>query len=325
MREVVMKPEILEQAAQWLDQETELTAVQQTELKAWLQHPEHAAAYKKMQKLLNSDALSEALGQPVSSQVISIKRANKTTLPLAVAASLALICVLAYMTMLGDLQKTKPIQTAALSAPNYHVEITAPIAKRTSSLLEDGSHVHLNANSVLSVSQTKEQRFAELTQGQVFFNIAPDKNRPFVIDAGDSEITVLGTSFDVERTPQFTSITVYEGVVKVKADKEITLTKGQGIRIESGEIMSYTDQIRQMLPLWRTGWLEVTDAPIKDVATQLQAYLDKEIILDEPVTSLRINGRFALDRPEESLILISKTNQLELHHEAQRIVLRSKK
>ncbi|WP_133468275.1 FecR family protein [Paraglaciecola marina] len=320
-----MRPEILEQAAQWLDQETELTTTQQTELKAWLQTPEHAAAYDKMQKLLNSEALAEALRQPSSPRVIPINSKPKSKITLAIAASVALIFGLSYMIFLNNLVPIKPIQTAALSTPNYHVEITAPIAKRTSSLLEDGSHVHLNANSVLSVSQTKEQRFAALTQGQVFFDIAPDKNRPFVIDAGDSEITVLGTSFDVERTPNYTSISVYEGVVKVKADKEITLTKGQGIRVESGQIISYTDKNHQMLPLWRTGWLEVTDAAITDVATQLQAYLEKEIILEEPITSLRINGRFALDRPEESLMLISKTNQLELHNEAQRIVLRSKK
>lgn len=326
-----MKPEILEQAADWIDQKTELTTKQKASLEIWLQNSEHEAAYKKMQSVMNSNELMEAV---THSKKENVKPAAKIKLetkvkplkyfqtPLALAASVA--CIFTFVYMLYPLTNTQPqVEVAAQNI--YQTELNTEIAERSSSMLKDGSKVHLNANSVLSVSQTKEQRLASLDKGQVFFDVAPDKNRPFIINAGDSTITVLGTSFDVDRTPNYTSISVYEGVVKVKAEEEITLTKGQSIKISSGRIVDFKNQLQDMLPLWRSGWLEVDDGSIVDVVAQLQSYLDKEVVFDAQLTDLRINGRFALDRPEESLMLISNANQLELHYEAQRIVLRPKK
>jgi transmembrane sensor len=327
-RELAMKPEILEQAADWIDQETELTAKQKAELGIWLQNPEHEAAYKKMQRVMNSSGLVEAITlsqQEKVNQVTKIKpvvKVNYFQTPLALAASIA--CIFTFVYMLYPLTNTQPqVEVAAQNI--YQTELNTEIAERSSSMLKDGSKVHLNANSMLSVSQTKEQRLASLDKGQVFFDVAPDRNRPFIINAGDSTITVLGTSFDVDRTANYTSISVYEGVVKVKAEEEITLTKGQSIKISSGRIVDFKNQLQDMLPLWRSGWLEVDDGSIVDVVSQLQSYLDKEVVFDAQLTDLRINGRFALDRPEESLMLISNANQLELHYEAQRIVLRPKK
>lgn len=324
IREELMKPDILEQAANWLDQENELTSAEKSELNAWLANPEHMAAYKKMQGLLNSDALSDALQQSSDSTVVCFEQTRKKHVSVAMAASLAFVCILAYILMPYGNEYSEPRQTTASTSHIYEVELSSPIAERKSSVLDDGSQVHLNANSALSVSQTKNKRFAVLEQGQVFFDIAPDKNRPFIINTGNAEITVLGTSFDVKRTPQHTTVSVYEGTVNVKADKKVTLTKGHSIKVQAGKIVNVSEQTFDILPLWRAGWLEVDNTPIDEVIAQFQAYLDKKVVFDERLSGLLINGRFALDRPEESLMLISNTNQLEFVNETQRIVIQAK-
>ena len=318
-----MAPDIMEQAADWLDLETELTAEQKTQFDIWLQTPEHAAAYNKMQNVMSSDLLSEAINQSKQKNISTVSRIKNFHAPLALAASVA--CILSFVYILYPVTNIPPQQSIAVTtSKNYKLALNTPIAKRSSSMLKDGSHVHLNANSILKISQTHKQRLASLEQGHVFFDVAPDRKRPFIIDVGDSKITVVGTSFDVERTPHYTNISVYEGVVKINAEKEVTLTKGQSIKIQSGHITYLKNNLQNMLPQWRSGWLEVNDAPIVEVIAQLQGYLKKEVVFDEQVGDLHINGRFALDRAEESLMLISNTNHLVLHHEAQRIVLSSK-
>jgi transmembrane sensor len=318
-----MAPDIMEQAANWLDLEAELTDEQKTQFDIWLQIPEHAAAYKKMKKVMSSDLLSEAINQSQQKNISMVSRIKNFPAPLALAASVA--CILSFVYMLYPVANTPLTQPVTIATTKtYEIELSTPIAKRSSSMLKDGSHVHLNANSIVNISQTQNERLASLKQGQVFFDVAPDKKRPFIIDVGNSKITVVGTSFDVERTPFYTNISVYEGVVKVKVQKEVTLTKGQSIKIQSGQITYFKNSLEDMSSQWRSGWLEVNDASIVEVIAQLQGYLSKKVVFDDQVRGLRINGRFALDRAEESLMLISNTNQLVLHHEAQRIVLSSK-
>lgn len=326
-REAAMTSEILEQAADWLDQETELSPAQQVEFETWLQCPEHAAAYEKMQALLNSDELTEAMQQSQTphNTVVPITRGKSAHMPWAIAASFVGICLISYLNFSVKQQPSAP--TALAEAPAYKVELIAPIATRTSSLLKDGSHVHLNAESVLQITQTTKQRLASLSQGQVFFDVAADKQRPFVISAGNSEITVVGTAFDVDHTLDYTKVSVYEGIVEVSVSEKdhVRLTAGQSVRIQAGKIVSYTDQLQDMLPAWRTGWLEVENVAMHEVIGKLQRYLTKEVVIDsQTIQGVKINGRFALDKPEDALALISHTHHLELHHEAQRIILRTK-
>lgn len=64
--------------------------------------------------------------------------------------------------------------------------------------LPDGSLITMNRNTTLSYKPGfgKRNRHVSLT-GEAFFEIAPDKTKPFIIDAGKAKVTVTGTSFNV--------------------------------------------------------------------------------------------------------------------------------
>lgn len=82
--------------------------------------------------------------------------------------------------------------------------------------LPDGSIARLSENSVLSYppSFRKDQRRLRLS-GQCFFNVLPDRDRPFVIDANDVTVKVIGTSFTIRASGSETEIQVMTGVVRV--------------------------------------------------------------------------------------------------------------
>ena len=95
--------------------------------------------------------------------------------------------------------------------PIYATEI----GERRSITLADGSTVNLNARSRLRVEFAKKERRVELLEGQALFQVAKDKNRPFIVSSGDATVRAVGTQFDVYRRTNGTTVTVLEGRVAV--------------------------------------------------------------------------------------------------------------
>ena len=63
--------------------------------------------------------------------------------------------------------------------------------------LEDGSHVHLDSRSAIAVRYDGSQRRIALLQGEAWFEVAPNKDRPFVVEAAGGSVTARGTAFDL--------------------------------------------------------------------------------------------------------------------------------
>jgi transmembrane sensor len=95
--------------------------------------------------------------------------------------------------------------------PNYATDI----GERRSITLTDGSTVDLNARSKLRVEFSGAARRVELLDGQALFQVAKDKNRPFIVRSGEAIVRAVGTQFDVNRKADGTTITVLEGRVAV--------------------------------------------------------------------------------------------------------------
>jgi transmembrane sensor len=89
------------------------------------------------------------------------------------------------------------------------------IGERRSITLADGSTVDLNARSRIRVEFSGAERHVELLQGQALFQVAKDKNRPFIVASGDATVRAVGTQFDVNRKASGTTVTVLEGRVAV--------------------------------------------------------------------------------------------------------------
>jgi transmembrane sensor len=102
--------------------------------------------------------------------------------------------------------------------PNY----TTDIGERRSITLADGSTVDLNSRSRLRVEFTRGERRVELVKGQALFQVAKDKNRPFIVSSGDAMVRAVGTQFDVYRKANgATTVTVLEGRVAVYSTAQV--------------------------------------------------------------------------------------------------------
>ncbi|MDO6694311.1 FecR domain-containing protein [Aliiglaciecola sp. 3_MG-2023] len=331
-----MNKQTLEQAADWFDQQDSLEGAQATEFKHWLATPENADAYRKISQLMQSAEVNAALNNNLTStistethekdpsqnkgksKVFSFYQFN----PINIAASL--LCI-AFITSFFIFQQNTTNDSSSLAAvpkPIYQQQFQAPVGSRSSQVLQDGTQVHLNADSQLEVQQTSTSRYAQMTHGQIYFDVAKDKTRPFVIDVGEVQIRVLGTAFDVDHTNARTLISVYEGRVQINADDVFTLVKGEQLIVENGRGSKVTFKQLAMLPAWRSGWLEVEQQPLQDVVAHMQRYIEKPVeIVTQDLLNRKISGRFPLDKAEQSLALIASAHQFTVTYEANKILL----
>jgi transmembrane sensor len=106
--------------------------------------------------------------------------------------------------------------------------------------LTDGSVIELNARSRVKVEYTSDARRVDLLEGQALFHVAKNKQRPFIVDTGDTRVRAVGTSFDVYRAKNGTVVTVIEGRVAVGTSQQPTRAGSSGSQSERAALGSYS-------------------------------------------------------------------------------------
>lgn len=91
------------------------------------------------------------------------------------------------------------------------------IGERIVLALPDASTLTLGPASRVAAHYTRRQRAIVLERGEALFDVARDASRPFLIDAGQARLTVLGTRFTVNRLPGLVRVSVDHGTVRLSA------------------------------------------------------------------------------------------------------------
>ncbi len=169
-------------------------------------------------------------------------------------------------------------------------------------VLPDGSMVSLDADSAIALGSG--DRAVELLAGRAFFQVKRDPAHRFTVKAGEADVTVLGTAFDVLLSERSVSVAVQRGSVSVAAPtSSATLQPGQRAIVDraDGAISAATVGI-DGIAAWRGGTLVVEGVPVADVIEELDRHHAGLILLRGPVLGARrITGVFDLRAPEAAL------------------------
>lgn len=174
--------------------------------------------------------------------------------------------------------------------------------------LDDGSVVHLGADSAIDTDYGDGYRRVHLVTGQAFFEVASDPQRPFVVRAGGLDVTVLGTAFDVQRTSRSYIVGVQHGAVAVRYQGahrtvERQLAPGEQLRIARGDGSVALEPIAPgTVAAWRHGRLFVHERSVADVVETLQRYYHGRILVpDRALAERRVTGSYRLDDLDRAL------------------------
>lgn len=158
--------------------------------------------------------------------------------------------------------------------------------------LSDGTKIYLAANSSFQYpAQFKgNERKVSLLKGNAFFEVAKDKEHPFIIYSGPIKTRVVGTSFHIQFSKSKCEVLVVTGKVNVS-------TKGQSVDLVPNQEAVFNGQKLTKLPIgkslsinWYTTDITLNQATLKQVITILQYKygvtfsFKNEAVLTTPVT-----------------------------------------
>lgn len=139
--------------------------------------------------------------------------------------------------------------------------------------LSEGSKVTVNSNSRLTYPKKFQQDKRVVTlDGEAFFEVAKDPERPFIINAGKIRVEVLGTSFNVKAYENLEQVEVVVSTGKVavyslnKPDEKVVLVKGQkAIFYKSSTKIEASLNEDINFAAWKTKEIIFEDTPMPEV------------------------------------------------------------
>lgn len=193
--------------------------------------------------------------------------------------------------------------------------------------LADGSKLTLNANSsiVFPASFSAYQRKVE-TRGEVFFEVEKDKlGRPFVVKAGDTQIKVLGTKFNVNyKEGQYLRTALFEGKVVVRNPGfEVQLQPGNELNLDATGKYTVTKFATEQVGAWKEGYFSLEHKNIAQIMEEVGDWYNVEIVYADVDLDVRYHGSVSKFSDIETLLDIlslAKGNTFEI--KGRRIMVR---
>ena len=215
--------------------------------------------------------------------------------------------------------------------PQSMREIIVERAQEADVNLIDGTKVTLDAGSIFHYPENFDSEKREVfLDGEGYFEVAHNPDKPFIVHANNSVVKVLGTKFNVRAWHQNKKVlvAVAEGKVSLrskedpKAAEEVVITKGQVSEIkEDGAPSKPRDADIADYLNWLDRKLYLQNVPLRQVFDQLERWYDIEISLtDESYASKRITI-FIDNKPiEETLDVIALMNNFKYKRNGRTII-----
>ncbi|MEJ7927823.1 FecR domain-containing protein [Sphingobium sp. AN641] len=173
--------------------------------------------------------------------------------------------------------------------------------------LADGSVAVINTASRIAVALQPEQRAIRLEEGEAWFQVAHDKARPFIVEAGAVRVRAVGTAFAVRRRPEGADVLVTEGVVETWIEgREGSLRRlvagtrsyvSPGSQPPASSAESKPQDVERALA-WRGGAIVLDGQTVDYAVAELNRYNRQRIVVvDEALGQERLVGYFRTSDP----------------------------
>ena len=199
---------------------------------------------------------------------------------------------------------------AAIAGLSFRQRPTERIATAVGEIrrvpLKDGSIAAVNTQTDLAVTLQPEIRRVSINEGEAWFQVAHDRARPFVVEAGDVRVKAVGTAFSVRRTADGADVQVTEGVVEVwTVGNEANVRRiSAGARTFVSETAGPAPAVEASAEIdrtlsWRNGQLIFDGNTLAEAADEFNRYNEVKVeIADPALAQEKMVGRFRTNEPD---------------------------
>jgi transmembrane sensor len=201
-----------------------------------------------------------------------------------------------------------------VSDPNASNTLSTARGETYQVRLPDGSVVYLNAASSLTYTPSlieNGKRVVKLT-GEGYFEVAKDRQHPFIVKTDRQEVEVLGTHFNISSyaDDEVEKTTLLEGSVKLSAAGSSRILKpGQQARLSDGKIqINETDT--DLAVAWKNNEFVVQSERIETIMKMIGRWYNVEVIYLGEKTRQRFSGSVSrFDRMSKVLEIVESTGE----------------
>jgi len=194
--------------------------------------------------------------------------------------------------------------------------------------LPDGSKVWLNQTSVVRYPEafTGDTREIHL-EGEAFFDISPDANKPFIIHANNTQTRVVGTSFGIRavKGEEEVVVTVSTGIINLSTEgktEHIELRKGeQGICLPKQQVLEKNANPDPNLLAWKTKILIFKQSTLTEVAKVIENTYHTPVTVDPSIAGLQLTSTFEQRSLDEVMKIIELSLQVQAEASSSGILL----
>ena len=293
----------------------ELSEDQKLEVRAWLEDAgENQKEFDSLQELMTKSSQLNGLFDAqegwadMKQRIEAESRSGFFTIgKIAASVAFVIVAVLAYFWLNLD-----------NSQSSYIVAESTVLEQQ----LADGTLITLNTGTELEISSDFGEKTRTVSlSGEAYFDVARDESKVFRVIAANTEISVLGTEFNVSVTDSSTIVNVFEGRVRVQSGDEIVILNVDD-KIEVHENGTISKKITADLNdiFWKTGDLEFNSIPLEAALRTIGSKFGQVIYLD--VTNSEnclLTTSFEDASLEDVLEIIALTYNLEIK-EAQQVI-----
>ncbi len=221
--------------------------------------------------------------------------------------------------------------TAKDSEPQVlYNRIKVPRGGKYQLTLSDGTLVWLNSDSEIKYPvQFRENERKVQVAGEVYFDVAHNKKKPFVVDVKELEIEVLGTEFNVEAYRENSSVvtTLVKGSVRLRKDKQSLVMKAnqQAEIAKNKNVFTVKNVEARKVALWKDGVFYFREASLETIMKKLERWYNVKVLFHNQSDKTQ---RFSLEiekseNIEKILHVLTKTKKVNFDIHANVITVKN--
>ena len=304
----------------------EASPEEKTEVETWIAaSTEHRKYFEELKTVWNNskklaasyevdvdvswDKFRNRIHQP---KTITIRR----TIPWLRIAAMLFIIAAAYLVTNLFLNKNEEAIPLTFAAKEKVQELKLP----------DSSVAVLNKNSTISYPSKFDKNKREVNlQGEAFFNVTADKDKPFIVNVNNVQVRVVGTSFNIRSENGSTEVIVESGKVEViKNNRSVFLGPKEKILVDAADsvLQKETDK-EQLHNYYRTNEFVCDNTPLwKLVSVLNDAYHVNITIARSELRQLPLDVTFSNESLDQILKVISMTLEIKVDTTGNKIILK---
>lgn len=310
----------------------EATVAEQIEINQWLADSEDNQRYFEHFELIWTQSKQLALHSQIDEEAAWLRFRKRTrqpeeetpVIPLYQKPAFPLFRVAATLVFLLGAAWLAYFYTAQFTGKDQI--LVASGAETLTDTLPDGSVVVLNKKSTISYPRDFRGNTRQVAMtGEAFFQVEPDKSKPFIISVNDVTVKVVGTSFNVKDNDKKTEVIVETGLVEVtrKHEKVRLVPKQKATALKSEPDLVKQNTEDDFYKYYRTQKLVCEGTPLWRLVEILNEVYDADIVIgNEKLRDLPINSTYDHQPLNNILDLISETLTLKVEHQGQQIILK---